>query len=202
MRNEYIFIVQLIFISFFLKKFNTIGKKLLLSQIIVASYLLMNLLANYEVVLFGFSSSIIEPLAIANYFVTIYLWSYDQKLCLKVTNNLFFTSFFSTIILFIISLYSCIKANYIIHQFIYNTLVSIIVIQITYRIERLVFNYCSRLALAWRAKVSLLISQIFDTAFYTALIFSHAPIEKQVQIALFSYIIKTICIVFYTASQI
>lgn len=83
-------------------------------------------------------------------------------------------------------------------EYLYNTLISIISINFSYYIERATFNYISTINSPLRESISVSVGQLFDTFFYTTLIFFNKSYLVIIEIILCSYIIKLFCIFSYT----
>lgn len=201
--NELIFCIQLILIGVFLFYFFKKKYADVLLQLLLYILIFLNIMSNYEVILFGLHCSVVEPLGIIAYFISIYLYSWKHQGIEKMFENIYIINIFICGLLYIMSLYEVtfneIFMKNFVNNYIRNTIISLISFKIAYLIERYFYNNLfMKVSDSYRQSLSVAASQIFDTIFYTILVFHCRPFSVICSIAFFSYIIKIFCISFYT----
>jgi len=105
------------------------------------------------------------------------------------------------IILFLITQYNGIDpfAQQFLTQYFKNTIISLISLRIAFFIERFIFDKIEKkIPCPYNQFCSVSCGQIFDTTFYTVLIFYNKSIIHMMQIFGFSYSIKLVCIIIYS----
>ncbi len=199
--NECLFFLQIIIISLFLLLFAKKKYINLLESLLIYLFIFINLMNCNEITIFSIHCSIVEPFGILMYFITIFIYNWDKQIINNFFKNIYIISIFLSLIFFIIIQYTFIKSNFIlllIHEYIFNTFISIISFNISYLIERTIFNKINFIKSPFRESLSVSIGQLFDTIFFTFLIFFNRPYTIIIEIILFSYLIKLFCILIYT----
>ncbi len=209
MINEFLFFAQLIIISLFLRYFSKINTISVLYQLFSISLLLINLLVNKEIILFGIHTTTVEPYSVMIFWIGIIVYSLEKDLgTKKILQSTFIIHLFSIIFLISFLYFTPIKEN--IYLFYYNNIIknaiySIILSTLTFSgsffIERKIFNLISKtIKSPYSQAISVSIGQSLDTFFYTIFYFYEKPNIILLQIFSFSYFIKLICITIYTFS--
>lgn len=199
-QNIILFICQVRIIAYFLlycykKKFVVLSE-----QAIIFSIIFLNLLGGYDIILFRIHTSIVEPMGIACYFLSLFLYSWDKQKAISFFDTIYYTYGFMGCILFLLSQYVGLDAamSGFIMQFLKNTVVSLMSLRIAFFIERSIFDMIkTKINFPYNQLCSVAIGQLFDTVVYTILIFYDKPIMYILQIGGFAYSIKILCIVIY-----
>lgn len=202
MINELLFFLQIVLMAFVLLLFAKKKYEILLHQFYIILIIFINLLSNYEIKFFGFHTTAIEPCGVGLYFLSIALYRFNEKNAQIIIKN----TFIITGLLFFLlgNIYYFIPVQesfykFIIKNYLYNMLVSVLDFLISYFIERKIYNYLSSVSNPIRGSFSVAISQLFDTIFYSFALFYNRPSYVIMSIITFSYAIKLVCIIFYTA---
>ena len=201
--NELIFSIQLILIGVFLFYFFKKKYADILLQLLLYILIFLNIMSNYEVMLFGLHCSVVEPLGIIAYFISIYLYSWKYDGIDRMFKNIYIINIFICGLLYAMSLYhvsfNAIYMKNFVANYIWNTIISLISFKIAYVIERHFYNNVfEKVGDLYRQSLSVVVSQLFDTVFYTILVFYSRPFSVICSIIFFSYVIKILCISFYT----
>jgi uncharacterized PurR-regulated membrane protein YhhQ (DUF165 family) len=202
MHNEILFFLQIIIIGIFLSLFAKKKYISLLSNLFIHLFIFLNLISANEISIFSLHCSIVEPFGILMYFMTVFLYSWDKNTVDDIFKNIYIINIFLFIIFLITLQYSYVNNSFIIiilKEYIYNTFISIISLHLSYYTERHAFNKIQFLPSPIREGISVAIGQLFDTLFYTILIFFNRPYKIIIEIIFCSYIIKLFCIFCYTS---
>lgn len=194
MYNECIFFSQLFLISFFIIYFlrqNNILYLYIFSPILI---ILINLLVNKEIILFGMHTTCVEPLAVALFWIGSIIYIKDKEKGAKnLLNYNFIFSILTVCISYTVFLYNTYLNNIydkIFYQFIYSIILSNITFFLSYFIERKIYNILKS------QFISVVFSQFIDTFLYTILYFESCN-KIKFEIIIFSFTLKFICICFY-----
>lgn len=199
--NELLFFLQIIIIGIFLLLFGKKKYNSLLSSLFIHLFIFLNLLSANEIIIFSIHSNAVEPFGILIYFISVFLYSWNKESINQLLKNIYIINTFLCIIFLIIINYQYFD-NYlvinILKQYIYNTFISIISLHLSYYIERYCFNTIEFIKYPIREAAAVSIAQLFDTIFYTILIFFNRPYKIIIEIIFCSYIIKLFCIFCYS----
>lgn len=199
--NTIIFLFSLRLIAYFITYCYKNKICFLVEQGIIISIIFLNLLGGYDSIIFGIHASIVEPLGIACYFLSLFIYIWNKDKTIKFFNYLYYIQGLMCIFILLISFYAQIPyiLKTILRQYIKNTVISLISLKITFSIERFIFNKIEyKIKNPYNQFISVTIGQLFDTAFYTILIFYNRSIAHIIEIFLFSYSIKLFCISIFT----
>lgn len=200
--NECIFFLQLFLIGILLLFFLKEKYSNILECVLIYILIFLNLLSHYEVILFGIHCSVVEPLTIAAYFITMYLYLWNKEKINNILQNMYYIHFFLCSILFIISFYKIsymsFSMNSFIYSYIWNTFISLVSFKIAYQIECYAYQNVLFIENPYRQSISVMSGQLFDTIFYTLFVFYNRSYFVIFNVIFFSYIIKLICIILYT----
>lgn len=199
--NEIIFIFQIFFIGVSLLFLSDKQYELLLYQLFFILLIIINIFSNFEVKIFGFHTTSIEPLAIGMYFIGIILYSFDKNNSFKIIKTIYKINFFILVLLLSIFSYNSIEntLSSFVYNIMYNFFVSITSFSITYFIEQKSYGlFLPIIKDPFAQSISVSISQLLDTFLYTIFIFYNRPLKILLDIFFFSYAIKLICISSYT----
>jgi hypothetical protein len=199
--NELLFTTQIIIISIFLFIFLREKYTNVLISLVSHLFIFLNIFAIQETIVFSIHCSVIEPLGIALYFITIFLYRWNEKTVAIVFKNIYINHFFLFLIFSIINYYHNLVSEMhiaLITNYFYNTFISIISFNASYYIEQHIFNILYTIESPFRESLSVSAGQLFDTIFYTCFVFYNRPLIVIFQIIIFSYIIKLCCIFMYT----
>jgi hypothetical protein len=198
--NEFLFFLQIIIIGIFLLLFGEKKYTSLLSSLFIHLFIFLNLLSANEIIIFSIHSNAVEPFGILIYFISVLLYSWDKKAIDQLLKNIYIINTFLCIIFLIIINYQYFDNFLIINilkQYIYNTFISIISLNLSYYIEQYFFNRISSIKYPIRETAAVSIAQLFDTIFYTILIFFNRSYNVILEIIFCSYAIKLFCILCY-----
>lgn len=200
--NEVLFFLQIVIIGLFLCIFGEKKYELLLHQVVEVLFISINLLSSYEVVIFSFHATAIEPCGIGMYFLSILLYRFNKENGIIMLKNLYYINFFLLLILLNIFFFVPVFVSsvvIILKSFIYNLVISLISLTCTYFLERKIYDQLSlRFSSPYSESLAVSASQLFDTLFYSFFVFYHRPIYIIFHIICFSFFIKILCISSYT----
>jgi hypothetical protein len=199
--NEWLFLLQIIIIGMFLSLFAKQEYQSLLSHLFTHLFIFLNLLSANEITIFSIHCSIVEPFGILMYFISIFLYSWNKESINELFKNIYIINIFLFIIFFIMINYNYFGNFFIskiLKDYLYNTAISVISLKLSYYIERYTFNQIFFLRSPLKEAMSVCTGQLFDTIFYTVLIFFNRPYKIIIEIITFSYMIKLFCIASYT----
>jgi uncharacterized integral membrane protein (TIGR00697 family) len=209
MINEIIFLIQTIFVSFILI-FNSSKEKLsFLYQIFTISLILINILIQKEIILFGIHTTTVEPYSILIFWTSAKIYYIEGEVgAKKIIHSMIFTNILLLMFFLFFSIYTpykndqyCNFLEHILNMSIYSIIISTITFIFSYFIERKIFNLLiKKIDNIYSQSISISISQFFDTFIFSYLYFQK-PIKIVFQIAFFSYLIKLICIIISTIFQ-
>lgn len=201
LKNEYLFFLEIFFIVIFLLIF--LKKKYieLLYQLLVYIFIFINIISGINVLIFNINCSIAEPLGILMYFLTIFLYNWNKDYIKKFFKNMYIINIFLFIIFNIFLLYQGFDNFFsiFIKEYLFNVFVSMISFKISYIIEQSIFNLFYTINTPYREGFSVAIGQLFDTVFFSILIFFNKPYYIIMEIIFFSYVLKLLCIFIYTS---
>jgi uncharacterized integral membrane protein (TIGR00697 family) len=209
MINEIVFFIQIFLVSLILI-FNSSKEKInFLYQLFAVSLVLINLLVKKEIILFGIHTTTIEPYAILMFWIASTIYYLEGNIGAK--RIIYSTFFINSLIIIFLSLFliynSSEKTEYekyykfVFESSIYSVIISTITFCISYFIERKIFNLLiKKFNNIYSQGLAISIGQLFDTFIFSYLYFQK-PILTILQIAIFSYLIKLICILISTIFQ-
>ena len=212
MLNESVFLLQVLIISLFLKYLTKEENYHFLYSFFSLSILLINLLVNMEVKIFGISATCVEPYAVALFWISAVIYSKEglvgaKKLTkLTILTNLFCFILFSTFNFYVSAAEEIYWKNLykiLINKTNISLLISTLTFFITYFFERKVFSFLKNFKFFFQRNIlcqsfSVSASQLLDTTIYAFLFFTEKSFFTKIQLIFFSYLIKLISIVFYT----
>jgi uncharacterized PurR-regulated membrane protein YhhQ (DUF165 family) len=199
--NEIIFIFQISFIAAVLNYLYRKKNFVIAEQLILSAIIFMNLLGAGEVIIFGLHASIVEPLGVACYFLTLFTYRWDRLRSVTFVDSVLFSQACIACIISLVVCYSGLDTalQSIALQYIKNLVVSLMTMRIAVFIERRFFDFLrNKIADFYAQFVSIALGQAIDTACYTLLIFYDKSFVTLCQIFSFSYIVKLASICFYT----
>lgn len=198
--NEIAFFIQLFFVGFFLYNFAKKEHVLFLESAFLIFFFIINLFSNFEVEAFSFFITSIEPITIGMYFLGIILYSLNKEKQDNLIKNLFKINLLIIGTFATLSFYNIEKPefNLLVNNVLYNFSISFISFWLSYSFERKIYEIIKKnLSTRISQTISVICSQLLDTAFYTSLIFYNQPFKVIKSIFFFSYIVKLLCILTY-----
>lgn len=207
MINELIFFIQIIILSIFIFNLSSNEKKIHLYQIFSVILVIMNLLVNQEIKLFGLHACAIEPYSVGLFWLGIIIYSIDGEIGAKnLLRSTIIINLFTIIMFTSMFISTPTSGNW--WTFIYDTIltkgiisltISTITFYFSYFIERKIYLKLIKknINCILSQSISVSIGQLIDTILFSFLYFDKS-FNTIIEIILFSMIIKFLCIWSYS----